>query len=1350
MITTQFSHSVIPHAVHHCTPGRTPAICIKEASHPFITVESLQLPIFSRPGPVIESGNGGFRNPTIGKYFAFLNNASCDKFKTFSQLEPIQSSIISCLPAKSTSFNFSRTPGRKNAKSIKEAPYPIIAVEPLSSPSTSRPGPAHEFGEWSFRNPSSGKYSTHSSNSVPVNLVTSSRQLISRIVDNLHLPSKSSNSTSLTPGRKNADSIEEALYPIIAVEPLPSSIFSRPGPAYDSGEWGFRTPTTGKYFTRLNNSAPDKLEPSSRYALNHARSVCTESPSKPSTYSPRIPGRNNDDSIKEAFYPIIAVEPPPSSFSSRPGPVNESGEEGFRTPTSGKFVVSLNNSPRDTSASSSRRSLMEAPTNLHQRHSESYSACVSVPEAEAAQSEHFSRSSLRIYYQNVRGLRTKIDSFFLAAVDSTYDVIVLTETWLDDSVLSTLLFGSSFTVFRMDRNSINSRKTRGGGVLIAVASNLSCSIDPAPVSNKLEQIWVKIKLQSNFVSIGVLYLPPDRRDDQSLIQQHIESIDSVVSNLNQSDIVIQLGDYNHPELHWTRSEEGGFKLDASRSRLTTAGSLLFDGFCFHGLTQMNSVLNCNSKILDLVMVNDQGLLTSVFETIDSLVQVDAHHPALVIAVPVSLPTLYEPSLDNTRYDFRRADFNLLNDALSSIDWQFLDSDRDLDVMVHLFSDKIRRVIDSHIPLQRPPPKPPWTNNRLRKMKRLKRAALRNYRHRRSLCSKRRFALASTTYKRYNHFLYARYVDRMQRSLRTCPKKFWNFVRTKRKEDGLPTSMNLHDLSANTPASKCELFAQHFKNAFSSMQVSASQIDAAIQDAPANSFDFHLDVISDEQVLCALRKLKYSVSSGPDGIPSAVLKKCSITLITPLVKLFNISLRRGVFPTNWKVSFMSPIYKKGDKCSIANYRGITSLCACSKVFEIVVNNALFESCKNYISSAQHGFYPKRSVNTNLVEYSSICIRSMDAGLQVDAIYTDFKAAFDRVNHEILVNKLERLGVSSAIVRWLRSYLSGRSMKVRIGCSNSDSFVVPSGVPQGSNLGPLLFSLFVNDVMYVVPTGHRICYADDMKFYMIISSMEDCVALQKLLDCFEDWSKRNCLVLCVEKCSTISFSRSNHPYNYTYTLCGQQLERLNEVTDLGVILDTKLTFRSHLECTIAKANRQLGFILRMADGFNDPLCLKSLYCALVRSILESSAVVWCPYNRTWIERIEAIQRKFVRIALRNLPWRDARNLPPYENRCMLLGIDTLEKRRTMMQAVFVAKVLINEIDSPALLSDMNIYVPERALRRRDFLYLQPRNSRYGQHDPIRIMALRFNEVFEHFDFNIPITSFANQLSRVNLVL
>ncbi|XP_065088012.1 switch-associated protein 70-like [Ochlerotatus camptorhynchus] len=108
----------------------------------------------------------------------------------------------------------------------------------------------------------------------------------------------------------------------------------------------------------------------------------------------------------------------------------------------------------------------------------------------------------------------------------------------------------------------------------------------------------------------------------------------------------------------------------------------------------------------------------------------------------------------------------------------------------------------------------------------------------------------------------------------------------------------------------------------------------------------------------------------------------------------------------------------------------------------------------------------------------------------------------------------------------------------------------------------------------------------------------------------------------------------------------------------ILDSALTFRLHYNDIISRANRQLGFIFKIANVFRDPLCLRSLYCALIRSILESNAVVWCPYQLTWIARIEAIQRKFVRYALRDLPWRDPLNLPQCEDRCRLLGIVTLD--------------------------------------------------------------------------------------------
>lgn len=320
-----------------------------------------------------------------------------------------------------------------------------------------------------------------------------------------------------------------------------------------------------------------------------------------------------------------------------------------------------------------------------------------------------------------------------------------------------------------------------------------------------------------------------------------------------------------------------------------------------------------------------------------------------------------------------------------------------------------------------------------------------------------------------------------------------------------------------------------------------------------------------------------------------------------------------------------------------------------------------------------------------------------------------------------------------------------MKVKLGSSHSTAFPIVSGVPQGSNLGPLLFSLFINDASFVLPSGNRVFYADDVKIYMVITCIEDCAYLQSLLESFEDWSKRNLLELCVTKCNTISFSRKRHPIIFHYRLAGHDLERLNQVRDLGVILDSELNLRTHYADVISKANRQLGFIFKLADGFRDPLCLKSLYCALVRSILESAVIVWCPYSSIWVDRIESVQRKFVRLALRYLPWREHLNLPPYEHRCMLLGIETLEKRRSDMQAVFVAKVLTSEVDAPAILADINVYVPERPLRRRNFLHLASRNSRYGQHDPIRFMASRFNDVSELFDFEASAATFQRRLSN-----
>lgn len=212
-----------------------------------------------------------------------------------------------------------------------------------------------------------------------------------------------------------------------------------------------------------------------------------------------------------------------------------------------------------------------------------------------------------VYYQNVRGLRTKIDNFLLDATESSYDIVVLTETWLDDKIYSAQLFGDKYTVFRNDRNQINSAKSRGGGVLIAVSTRLSCSIDPSPICETLEQLWIRIKTPERNIIVGVLYLPPNRKSNCMDIEAHVRSIGLVASTLKSADIFLQFDDYNQSGIVWSTHLCNYPLIDAQKSNVNEPCSILLDGFSLHGLTQINTVIYRNGKLLDLVLTNEPGL-----------------------------------------------------------------------------------------------------------------------------------------------------------------------------------------------------------------------------------------------------------------------------------------------------------------------------------------------------------------------------------------------------------------------------------------------------------------------------------------------------------------------------------------------------------------------------------------------------------------------------------------------------------------------------------------------------------------------------------------------------------------------
>ena len=233
--------------------------------------------------------------------------------------------------------------------------------------------------------------------------------------------------------------------------------------------------------------------------------------------------------------------------------------------------------------------------------------------------------------------------------------------------------------------------------------------------------------------------------------------------------------------------------------------------------------------------------------------------------------------------------------------------------------------------------------------------------------------------------------------------------------------------------------------------------------------------------------------------------------------------------------------------------------------------------------------------------------------------------------------------------------------------------------------------------------------------------------------------------ISKCCIISFHRKKNFLSFDYTINGEQLVRVPTVRDLGVTLDSALTYRNHYEEIIDKARRQLGFISKITKEFRNPYTLKSLYVSLVRPILESASIIWDPYHSTIAARIESVQKRFIRFALRNLPWNDPHNLPAYENRCELIGMETLQHRRKRAKAIFMFKLLTSDTDAPNLLEQINFNVRGYSLRRADFLRLPLRRQDYALYEPIRSMMKVFNNVSHLFNFNSTINEFRSRLQR-----
>ena len=438
-------------------------------------------------------------------------------------------------------------------------------------------------------------------------------------------------------------------------------------------------------------------------------------------------------------------------------------------------------------------------------------------------------------------------------------------------------------------------------------------------------------------------------------------------------------------------------------------------------------------------------------------------------------------------------------------------------------------------------------------------------------------------------------------------------------------------------------------------------------------------------------------------------------------------------------------KKGEKMDVCNYRPVSLICGFSKLFEMLLHDYLLCQIEPLLTLQQHGFLRGRSTTTNLACFSQFLAEVIDNSCQVDVVFTDFSKAFDKIDHRIILAKLRAFGLSDDFVSFFQSYLMQRTQYVTYNGFKSSSFGAPSGVPQGSNLGPLLFLIFINDIAEVIDIKFQI-FANDLKLYMPIEGLGDCERLQNALNQVQNWCAKNRLLLNASKCSVMTVSKKVSSVTYNYSIDNSLLVRVENTRDLGVSFDSKLSFNAHIDKIISEATQMLGFILRNCKSFTNAEALKSLYVALVRSKLEYNSLIWSPIYNKYTLALEQVQRKF----LKYLAFRMDGLYPQRgtDNAALLhrFNFDSLQKRREQHAVIFLYKIFNGGIVCPSLLEEIKIVVPRGSGRSRNYLYLPRANTNVMISSPMYKMCSAFNQVANQCDICMPLGQFVRTVSNL----
>ena len=810
-------------------------------------------------------------------------------------------------------------------------------------------------------------------------------------------------------------------------------------------------------------------------------------------------------------------------------------------------------------------------------------------------------SSLHI---NIRSAQKNLGSLenYLDTLDHKFTTIGISESWLKDVNMERYGLKGYNAVHKC-------RPLRsGGGVSIYIQDFLEYYTreDLCYQNSAIESVFIEIDKdqigKDKNVIIGVIYRPPN--SDIYLFNDYMSEI--LTKMKCERKYVSCLGDYNISLLNYD-----------THGPTQEFADLLYSQSSLPCITKPTRVTAKSASLIDNIFCNhvlyDDHAFTGILYT-----DISDHFPVFYID---GTSQTKNPSLYLKKRTFSEQNIAQFSLKLRARDWSDLLTCNDPEIAYTVFSDTITELFDTCFPLRTVKhgykTRKPWLTEGLKKSIKRK-----NKLYHRKQKSKNEEHVQ--LYKQYRnklnkllHFAEQQHYDNLLKENTNNLKSSWRIMKdiiSKNKSTSPCSRFYVND-STNITNDKKEI-AENFNSFFINVGPNLAEKISPTSQSPTSFMTRNCNSmvvlpVNQSEIIDIIKNLKHS-SPGWDAISANVVKVTYPCFIEPLAHIMNLSITQGVFPKELKLAKVIPLYKASDPMVFSNYRPVSVLPLFSKILEHLMYTRLLSFINKHklLYSYQFGFRRGHSPDLALICLVDRISNALENGEYVLGLFLDFSKAFDTVNHDILFNKLECLGIRDTPLQWFKSYLSDREQYVVYNETCSSYKTISCGVPQGSILGPLLFLLYINDLANVSNVIFSLLFADDSNMFVSGKNPDELVNIMNAeMTKIVNWLRTNKLSLNLKKTHFIIFRKKRGKITLQNDLIVDDvvINRTNHTRFLGVMVDQHLTFESHVKYIKGKISRGIG-ILYKAKRILKESSLLTLYYAFIYPYFTYCITVW----------------------------------------------------------------------------------------------------------------------------------------------